>query len=328
MKKTFLIFSFISLCWTYAYTQNIHTVNPTPGSVADFPSFSEAVEAASSGDILLLHGGNYGVQELNKTIVIYGTGYFLSGNKKTQSKKVTTRFEKLTINAGAENSIISGIEIYENLQVFASNILIKGNRILPDGHGTAINMSGCSSINVIGNYVGNSIHLVSGTILKNNFIGGGLGGDADSNGTNPVDNVLIENNIIIGAPTSHFNTVSIASFANNYVSTVSGAGNSSPTNNIFAENGDIGTSNQFNVPIESVFIGSNQTSSDTQWQLKEGSPAIEAGVGGTDVGMFGGDSPYELSGIPSIPNIYELKVGEVGTSKGGLEVQIKVKANN
>jgi hypothetical protein len=72
-----------------------------------------------------------------------------------------------------------------------------------------------------------------------------------------------------------------------------------------------------------VFVGTGST--DGQWQLKPGSPAIGAGVGGVDCGMFGGDSPYVLSGIPSIPTIYFFNAPLEGGNQ--LPVQIKIKSN-
>jgi hypothetical protein len=66
---------------------------------------------------------------------------------------------------------------------------------------------------------------------------------------------------------------------------------------------------------------------DAKYILKEGSPAKGAGVNGVDCGIFGGDEPYVLSGIPPIPTIYEAIVPSTATSNGGLPVKIKAKTN-
>ena len=104
-------------------------------------------------------------------------------------------------------------------------------------------------------------------------------------------------------------------------------------NNVLSLSGNsvsvtVRNTNMMDVDMSTVFLGPIESSTEGQWQLKDGSPALEAGVNGVDAGMFGGSTPYVLSGIPSIPNIYELNVDEVGTSEGGLKVTIKVKANN
>ena len=103
-------------------------------------------------------------------------------------------------------------------------------------------------------------------------------------------------------------------------------------NNIFkATHGEEGVNgNMFGVDMTTVFIDDTNPaySDDGQYILKSDSPAKGAGVGGTDCGMFGGSSPYKLSGIPGIPNIYELNVPENGYTNDGINVEIKVKSNN
>jgi len=48
----------------------------------------------------------------------------------------------------------------------------------------------------------------------------------------------------------------------------------------------------------------------------------------TDCGAFGGTTPYVLSGIPAIPNIYFLQLTPNATQAGGLKMTIRAKANN
>jgi hypothetical protein len=76
-----------------------------------------------------------------------------------------------------------------------------------------------------------------------------------------------------------------------------------------------------------VFVGLTGHTTDSQYQLKAGSPAIGAGLSGEDCGMFGGNTPYRLSGLPNIPSVYFL--GAPTTSNGNtLPVTISVKTNN
>ena len=98
-------------------------------------------------------------------------------------------------------------------------------------------------------------------------------------------------------------------------------------NNI-SEGTQVGTDNgnQSNVDMSTVFVGPGTGSTDGQWQLAESSPAIGAGIDGTDIGMFGGTVPYVLSGIPNIPRIYFFKAPSVGTEASGLNVHLKAKS--
>ncbi len=70
-------------------------------------------------------------------------------------------------------------------------------------------------------------------------------------------------------------------------------------------------------------------STDARYTLKTGSTAIGAGVGGTNCGIFGGTTPYRLSGIPSVPTIYSLTSPQ-GTIPAGNTVQINLstRSNN
>ena len=84
--------------------------------------------------------------------------------------------------------------------------------------------------------------------------------------------------------------------------------------------------NKANVAESSLFLGALTASTDGTWQLKAGSPAIGAGVGGIDCGAFGGLGPYILSGVPTGPVIYQLNVSSHSTSGNKLPVTIKVKS--
>jgi hypothetical protein len=67
-------------------------------------------------------------------------------------------------------------------------------------------------------------------------------------------------------------------------------------------------------------------STDGQWQLKTGSPAIGAGLSGEDCGIFGGNTPYHLSGLPATPSIYLLS-SPAASNGPTLPVTISVKTN-
>jgi hypothetical protein len=67
----------------------------------------------------------------------------------------------------------------------------------------------------------------------------------------------------------------------------------------------VGNGNVLNINMASVFVnpGALGSSSDKDFKLKPGSPAIGAGQGGTDMGAFGGSTPFVLGLQPAIPAI-------------------------
>ena len=78
--------------------------------------------------------------------------------------------------------------------------------------------------------------------------------------------------------------------------------------------------------MATVFVGSGST--DGQWQLAEDSPARETGHNNVDMGIFGGPTPYVLSGIPAIPTIYSFQAPSIGSTEDGLRVNLSVKSRN
>ncbi|MFC2138715.1 hypothetical protein ACFLTE_11120, partial [Bacteroidota bacterium] len=79
------------------------------------------------------------------------------------------------------------------------------------------------------------------------------------------------------------------------------------------------------VDMATVFEGTGST--DAQWQLKAGSPALGYGTDDADCGMFGGIDPYVLSGIPPIPAIYYYSAPSSASTATGLPITIRIKSN-
>ena len=178
---------------------------------------------------------------------------------------------------------------------------------------------------------GNSIiqNFFSSSFLSNNITG------------ITVTNLNISNNYFYSSATNFSGITTSGQFTNNIFSSGFSLGTFLIQNNIqldpaspitcgscvIQDNISTGTTfgntngNQENVPGSGIFTGTGST--DGQWQLAPGSPAKGAGVGGTDCGIFGGTTPYVLSGIPSIPSIYTL-TSSGGTTVPGLTMPITI----
>jgi hypothetical protein len=140
---------------------------------------------------------------------------------------------------------------------------------------------------------------------------------------------LLQNNIFRRGQVN----VNNSTLTNNimYAGTLTGTGNLISNN--LGSSTQFGTTNgnQSNVTMSSVFALTGST--DAAWKLKAGSPAIGAGYGSTpsnpvDAGMYGGYTPYVLSGLPPVPSIYYFANQPVGSSNDPIDVTIKVKSNN
>jgi len=84
--------------------------------------------------------------------------------------------------------------------------------------------------------------------------------------------------------------------------------------------------NQQNVGMSVVFVD-HTPAVDTGLILAPGSPAIGAGFEGVDCGIFGGNNPYVLSGMPPIPSIFELTHTGIGSVATPIQVNFKAKSN-
>jgi len=331
MKKLFLLYLLLLASTLTTIAQNRWVISPNTGFDADFPSIAAACASSQvqEGDLLMVHGGYYGNDTISKAVGVVGTGYFLGDNGATdiQANSISALFGGLIIQATADNSYIIGIEA-SSISIQATDISISKCRVI----NTIYMYSNCEAITIEQSYITRGIYRDSSNksvVLKNNYIGKyNTVSIYSPNGNSQLFGV-IRNNVIAGYMINYINSVQFQNNIFTQLGTISLASGGTFTNNIFV--GTVsntgGSGNQYEVDATTLFVGATNNSTDGQWQLAEDSPATGAGIGGTDCGMFGGDTPYVLSGLPGIPNIYSLTTPNTGNN-GGMNVEVKVKTNN
>jgi hypothetical protein len=152
------------------------------------------------------------------------------------------------------------------------------------------------------------------------------------------DVTFINNTIIAAIPGSNFQNIK---YVNNIFVDTNPSGSVTPAgvfmlgeihNNISNRRNFLdSTSNNYgNANPDSLFVYSSFGfhSEDQQWQLLTNSFANTYGTGGIACGAFGGDKPYTLSGIPDLPNIYNVTILPDPNVRGNVLVSIKAKASN
>ncbi|HRY34186.1 MAG TPA: hypothetical protein P5531_14575 [Bacteroidales bacterium] len=328
MKKqhAFGLFLLAFSGFSFMVNATVLRVNSAPGSATPYTSVQAAHDAASNDDTLYVESSSisYGTLTCTKKLTIIGTGYFLAQNPQTQASPSACFIQQLYFNAGSQGSKITGV--YLNTIILATNDILITRCYIYGNNAIYVNTS-----NPIGNIV-----------ITQNFIDAGYTYHTAINFSYPANNVLISNNYIRGYLSTGTNFFGI--ITNNVVDGVFSAYNAVLKNNIMlngsfnnynciyfnniGHNQDFGTQNgnQSNVNMSTVFLGSSGNSSDGQWQLKTGSPAIGAGEGGVDCGMFGGSLPYILSGMPNIPAIYYMNAPSIPSNT--INVSIKAKSHN
>jgi hypothetical protein len=335
MKRTIIL----SFCFTaiipFTASAKIWRVNNNAGITADFTTAQDAHDGASAGDTIHFEPSinTYGVLTMSKRLVLIGIGDFTSATSNVQASVIIPKLSNLTINVGADNSLI---------MVNVTGPIILPNNGIYNGSGSATNVQikrchfwsleahYANLLTILDCYVDYSIKMfiTTGVTISNNIlIGGGEGVTIDNASSASISNnyigcivlgynMLLQNNIINFAGSTSFQNCTIK---NNIFS---------PTASYNATVSTV-TGNLTNIDMSTVLINGgslSNTTADAGFQLLAGSPAIGAGVGGVDCGAFGGLTPYKLALQPPVPAIY--KVSAPASVSNTLTLTISTKSNN
>lgn len=354
MKPIHLFFALLCFAAS-ANAQTIRYVDNNSGRTANTASFryttlQAAHDAAALNDIIYVVGSptNYPSATITKTLTIIGPGYQLTNNPNRQADPHSARVNGLTFSTGSDGSVVQGLDVSGSIFIDANNITVRRCQ-----HNSISISSNRSGIVIRQNFsFGSGISLganCSNIAITNNFFGGGSVGLGLANTNVEISNNVM-NNLSMSSATggmsiSIFNNIirnsaslnDGAAFSNNIIQagTITGTGSYSGTNNIAQTSivfppGVTGTNT--NVTNAVVFITSTPSSSiDNNWRLAtSGSPASGAGIGGVDIGMFGGPNPanhYVLSGIPPVPAVYFFNAPASGTTSLP-NVEVRIRSNN
>jgi len=322
----------------------------------DYSTFQEAHNAATAGDTIMMQpGSRFGSATMTKQLVVIGPGYFLSQNAALQANPLgmdSTSAELITIsNASANGSSFLGCTFTNN------SISITGTGV------SNINFIRCWFNGVPG---GGSNPSFKFNQNINNFLFQQCAFKGDIiqtvNSASVATNMAFLNCLFYSMPNTDVNYPITFSGSQPHSGIIQNcvlaAGLNAPLylqlqgiwtiNNCITNNPNgyfigaglsyqncIGTSTQF--PLGNGNL-QNQTwaniftltgSTDAQYTLQAGSPAIGAGIGGTNCGIFGGTTPYRLSGIPSVPTLYSISSPQGNTpTVNTVQINLSTRSNN
>ena len=337
--KRLILLSIVILFGVSMVNAAIWRVNNMPDMNADFSNLQDAIDAASNGDIIYIEGTGLVYEGatiiLTKSLSFYGSGYYLLENEDTQANQLPVDLGMaFELAPGSEGTTFSGLRLSGwHLYIGTHDVTVERCylyleiRLLADQNSVSnFMMKQCVVAGEV--WMWTMYINSSNLIFENNIFYNGLSTNSD------LANYTVKNNIFIGhySGFSGVNTV----VQNNIVeggitSTVSN--DNLVENNIIAADAtmpETGSNNIGDVDFADVFVdypNGDNTSPDAMYQLKEGSVAIGHGVNGVDCGIFDGDFPYVLSGLPPIPRFYESDISTLGTSQG-LKVSFKAKSQH
>ncbi len=321
MKKLSLLLCFC--CFISIIHAKIWRVNNNAGVTADFTSAQQANDAASVVNDDTVHFessiNSYGFLTLNKRLVLIGLGHFLTINLNLQATSINSFLDNINIVSGGGGSTIM-VSFNDITLSTVNDVVIQRCNIT-----NSININASSNVIVKNCFIGNSININSGvnTQVLNSIVKSFVH-------VAPAASAVLTNNVLAVNSYGSIPTICNTTYRNNIflnMVTVVNYSNCVLENNI-ANNAQFAATNgnQINVDMTTVFINP-ATGLDKDLQLKVGSPAIAAGVGGINCGAFGGITPYKLSLIPPVPSIYKL-VGPPAAVGASMNVTISTRSNN
>ena len=342
MKKFLLPFAAFIMCTTFAHS-TIRRIGffLSPVTNVDYPSLQAAHDASNAGDTILVLPLASVNGNISKPLVLIGPGYFLDstntnyvGNGSLQANTASNEYggATLTFLAGSSGTVLQGLTlnlINFNDNNLSNNILIercdiKGNNFFNTNAGN-ITYQQC----VIENYIStNGPSTPAFTVANLSFLNclfnnniGYASLQINFTQSNYTVNGTMANCVVV-SPGTVINTSAGAWLVTNSVFNsgvqVFFVGYSTNVSNIiFIDNISLNSeypfdntgSNSGNLVSSFAKVFKLSGSYDGQWALAAGSPAIGTGQNGaasTDIGIFGGQTPYVLSGIPPIPTIYTI----------------------
>lgn len=350
MKKTFLSFLILGIvCLIKVNAQNPVTTLQHNGTTQVYygqSSFSDALGVAVNGDTLVLSAGFFTAPtSISKGVKVYGSGHFPDS---ANVPKRTTIMSGLNINAGADSLRLEGLFINGDINYDANNS-INYVSIIRCRLGSALFNSSSSSVSK--NYCSYKECFIDGGInfsyygdhflLSNSIIfgwiylsGGGININYAATG-NINGNALIENNIFLaGINTSLFDIKSSLIRDNIICSQSLYPGQSNYIyNNLFtsditlSNNGINSYNNNYtNIPQSNLFL--NQTSDFYTSNYHLQNPSLYLGTNGTQVGIYGGTTPFKEKGAASNPQIINRSIATQTDVNGNLQINVSVKAQD
>jgi len=349
MKSLLTIFLSLVILTT-GMSQTTRRVNNNVGISGTnvYATFALAHAAAIANDIIIIEPTttSYGDITIAKPLKIYGSGYFLSTNTDLKADQRNSILGIVEFNTGSDGSEIYGIygstiNIYgvSNITIsrnyltqYAITILNanKANTIFTNvtnititrNYGTGASYFGASPTagktisnvlitNNILNYVSavNDPGVQNWVVRNNTFYGGS---------SQNLVNSIFENNLLVNGGTLNFANVTSSyniSTGASFPSEVNGNKNNYPLSPL----------NQSGQPESELLVTG---SPDKAFQIKAGSSLKALGSSSSEVGAYGGSSPYIVSGIPAIPSITTMVNTGTGDATTPVKVTISVKSNN
>jgi hypothetical protein len=359
MKKLFTIFAFAVILNVNAA---VLTVSNNPNSPGQYTTITAAISAASNNDTLYVHASatSYGSFTIGKKLTIIGAGwdgrFYQLGQLKSQVGSITLA----NVNPNnASGTIIMGLYVNGSLASnstgvpFVTNVTV--DRCFIGGNiGNVLKTSNSLDLVTTNWTIKNCVidaevnlqnngNVVTNCFLNNIRTGTGSSSNIFSNNIfwsfgsssilNSLNNAIVSNNIFFNSGSSSL-TITNAGNGNTYNNNIFfGYTGAIPQGNNSGSNNQINVSPQFinGPPIPTAPVDISNVP-NFNWDLQTSSPGQNAGTDGTDIGVFGGASPFNvfaITGITTLPQITQMNINNSTIPVNGiLNVNVIAKKRN
>jgi hypothetical protein len=337
MKKILLI-SFLFYINTFLYGKVLYLDNTLSDDLPSqnlYNDFATAHDNCNPHDSIYVLGTTkeHWIVTINKPVTVIGPGYFLDQNSQTQLKHASAEFVGVNFGPGSDSSKIIGLKINNNgidinntsnitiQNCFIDFIIWFGNAV--NGKYENIIIQSCyfkRDFLSIESATGTNGGILTNFVMTNNIFNEGFTLPDGSDGI--IANNVIHGSYFISGVNSNFsivNNILINDNEDNFkVQSNSVEHNISTTGAFGSANGNKTAS------YTELFLSEGSTDGKYQLNASHSNPAKGQASDGGDIGAFSGPKPYRLSGLPPLPNIYEVSTGGI-VSGDEFKVRIKIK---
>jgi hypothetical protein len=304
-------------------------------------TLDSAAILAQDNDIIYLPGGTLAgqtIKNFDKKVTVIGVGHNPDSTAATGRTFINGN---IGFYNGAQGSVLDGVYVSDNAYFTANCKFYRVNA------SSILGYTDHTMENVVISQCVARVHLVSGT-NQFGFAGGMsntkisnciIGSVPGSNFTAGHTNTTYENCIFLIQGAYGIDVASLSTFKNCIFTGITSWGNASNSN--FYNNAFIGIGyppltdssnaigNLVNLTLANTFVTAPVAPSSTynyacDYLINSSSPALAGGTGGTQIGIYGGSSPWVKGNIPPNPHIRSKNVDATTGSGGTLRVRFNV----
>ena len=313
-------------------------------------SLTSALDSAQNGDTIYLSAGNFTAPSgINKGVMILGSGHF----PDVTSQKRTTLTSGLTISQGADSLYIEGLYIDGNVsfendasinevkikRCRTNNINFNSISVLTSKNNCCVEecyVFGCIAQGynpgISSQAEANNLQIIRNVIHgMSNWYGSGL--------LRRLKNAVIYRNILLCNVSSCFLDVKNSQINGNIIINQINTLHYDCTNNQFENNiftdttvnfsSNISNNNYMGISQDSIFINQTGTTIDYSHNYHLQYPLrYTFSTDNTEIGLFGGTTPFKESGFPFNPQVIRKNIGIEVLPNGSLPIDIRVESQD